>query len=408
MNLKKYLNERRRLDDGAFLAATDLSRKNLPPAAQIPQESRRSAAAVDNAHSSRFAAELARVASGQGQSISTGSVQGNAHSLRLAAQLAIAASVKSIGTPVQKTSANGDGSDDGHILIKEEPVDEAPNSSGNNGMRATVGNTQDGPDSLGDMHDGPWEYPEAFRNRSAEDQKTELMYNRGVRCAYDSRCRTYAPWRQCGIRNYLGRQKLALRAIPEEIWIHICRKHYQKVRFRNTSSWAQAKTTCVDLDNQLQKFEEWSNDNLTKNNGPVIRHWNVFIQKSGLERRRKVKNGELLGLNEPQNTVPAWLDPLMGQNLNWTQLWAVFRRVKATIENRGDVAFPAVEFVPHITNHLGNGPEKKKYNSLKKTLKREREDDGVIQPQRVKRFFDDSNLDVDIKIENRQIPENPV
>ena len=56
------------------------------------------------------------------------------------------------------------------------------------------------------------------------------------------------------ISHVFGRNKTATKQLPDEIWVHYCRKHYQRARYR-CRNWAREQ--CELLLVSLDRLEEW-------------------------------------------------------------------------------------------------------------------------------------------------------
>ena len=70
------------------------------------------------------------------------------------------------------------------------------------------------------------------------------LQSQKIHCMHIDNCDTQAPYRKA-ISHIFGRNKLCTRSIPDFVWVHYCRKHYQRMvrhralmgnQYPNTSS----------------------------------------------------------------------------------------------------------------------------------------------------------------------------
>ncbi|PKY06657.1 hypothetical protein P168DRAFT_325501 [Aspergillus campestris IBT 28561] len=86
------------------------------------------------------------------------------------------------------------------------------------------------------------------------------------------------------ISHVFGRNKTTTKRIPDEIWVHYCRKHYQRARYRS-HNWAREQ--CELLLVSLDRLEGWGGVGLFRI---------VLRRREDLRRRREVERREALGL----------------------------------------------------------------------------------------------------------------
>lgn len=134
----------------------------------------------------------------------------------------------------------------------------------------------EGPDQGTDGEDGP--QPRFDPN----EVPTEPL------CMWVENCNTQSTLRKI-ISHVFGRNKLCTRQIPEAIWVHMCRKHYQRVRYRNTDRFAKIQVDLVLK--QLTRLEAWSRENerLGKTSGR-LQSWTLGVRKR--EQKRTEGGGE--------------------------------------------------------------------------------------------------------------------
>ncbi|PWY96521.1 hypothetical protein BO94DRAFT_580360 [Aspergillus sclerotioniger CBS 115572] len=131
------------------------------------------------------------------------------------------------------------------------------------------------------------------------------------------------------ISHIFGRNKGSTKRIPHQAWIHYCRKHYQRVRYR-TSDWALLQ--CNLVLESLERMEQWGE----------IRGFEVKARKREVERRlgRKVKG---------QCPVPRWLADELGKK-SFAEVRELVQRIRGGIEaltrSKKGSFFPDIEILP--------------------------------------------------------------
>lgn len=101
----------------------------------------------------------------------------------------------------------------------------------------------------------------------------------GPSCSYSSGCTTGSPLRKV-ISHVFGRNKLCTKQIPEGVWVHYCRKHYQRSRYRNPSGFALLQCDLVrkhidflemsvGVSNWIIKFRKREEQRLNKENAEL-------------------------------------------------------------------------------------------------------------------------------------------
>ncbi|MCJ1257179.1 hypothetical protein MMC24_005004 [Lignoscripta atroalba] len=85
---------------------------------------------------------------------------------------------------------------------------------------------------------------------SGSKERSESWY----RCSFTSQCKLQSPERKV-VSHFFGRNKLCTRALPENLCVGYCRKHYQRTRYRNVSSFAILQLDLIKA--QLDNIEQW-------------------------------------------------------------------------------------------------------------------------------------------------------
>lgn len=185
-------------------------------------------------------------------------------------------------------------------------------------------------------------------------------------CMYIENCDTGSPTRKA-ISHIFGRNKACTRMIPDFVWVHYCRKHYQRTRYRNHQEYAKLQSDLVQR--QLERLHEWSEENRHKGQGAVIIDWTLAPRKreqkrlDGLKNRKRPANAaadrEESGSEPdvedapqrratPSTAAPGWLVARFGTSYKIDELMDIFYRLQADIVNENIPMFPDIEMLPRI------------------------------------------------------------
>ncbi|KAK3995138.1 hypothetical protein QBC44DRAFT_390399 [Cladorrhinum sp. PSN332] len=95
-----------------------------------------------------------------------------------------------------------------------------------------------------------------------------------------------ANWRK-GMSHVFGRNKNETRAIPKDVWVHFCRKHYQRARYRNDEGYLR-RIIYMIID-QILRVEAWSNYNLEQGQPEKgqLKGWTLHLRKRESDKRSK-------------------------------------------------------------------------------------------------------------------------
>ena len=103
--------------------------------------------------------------------------------------------------------------------------------------------------------------------------------------------RANANWRK-GMSHVFGRNKNETRAIPTDVWVHFCRKHYQRARYRNDEGYL--RRIIYMIVSQILRVEAWSNYNQTRgepDKGKLM-GWSLALRKRESEKRTKAEEAK--------------------------------------------------------------------------------------------------------------------
>lgn len=122
------------------------------------------------------------------------------------------------------------------------------------------------------------------------------------------------------ISHVFGRNKSSTKLIPEGVWVHYCRKHYQRARYR-THQWPF--TQCTLILESLNRMQDWGG---VKSFELVLRRREVQrLEEGEAPRTRAASSSELLpsGRRHPTpviSPVPDWLRERRGREMSFDDL----------------------------------------------------------------------------------------
>ncbi|KAL3424585.1 ORP1 like protein [Phlyctema vagabunda] len=189
-----------------------------------------------------------------------------------------------------------------------------------------------------------------------------------VICMYIPNCDTGSQPRKA-ISHIFGRNKMCTRLIPQHVWVHYCRKHYQRSRYRNPKEYA--KLQCDLVQQQIRRVHEWSEENIRRGNaGGVVQDWGLAVRKreqkrlddlGGASRKRRAatfdrnesdderENGnDFVGNPVPATAVPRWLLDYCGKGYSTKAILDIFSRLHGEILTDSMPCFPDIEILPNI------------------------------------------------------------
>lgn len=190
-------------------------------------------------------------------------------------------------------------------------------------------------------------------------------------------------WRKA-MSHVFGRNKNCTRSIPDNVWILLCRKHYQRARYRNNLEYN--KRLCVLVETQVLRIEVWSNENRrngTPQNG-IVQDWSVVPRRREQLRlddaKSKTKKRSFSDEEDdddhddhdghgpmPANTaqIPAWLLAKCHQGHTAASIQRIVARIASEMQS-GDISqMPDIEILPNITGE--NAKPKGKTRAKAKT-----------------------------------------
>ncbi|KAI8403480.1 hypothetical protein FOFC_16918 [Fusarium oxysporum] len=151
------------------------------------------------------------------------------------------------------------------------------------------------------------------------------------------------------ISHLFGRNKVCTRRIPERVWVCMCRKHYQRIRYRTGARFSSTQIEMVY--EQIVRMIFWSRGlesvNRTNQEGITIRSWTFSI------RRREVKR---LADTNSRDPIPHWIMQSLGEGKTHDEILDVVERLCQEINHGGLREVPPVEFLPEVVDAFANPP----------------------------------------------------
>lgn len=208
-------------------------------------------------------------------------------------------------------------------------------------------------------------------------------------CMFVDDCDTGSQLRKA-ISHLFGRNKTCTLKIPKMVWVYYCRKHYQRVRYRNARTYPVTQMELVET--QIERLKAWSDRNQARGKGAYIKSWTLSLRK----REEKRLQGNKRGNEEEDDTtalgnghIPAWIISELGDGFDTARMFAIAARLREEIENGTLNQVPEIEFLPDIVDDESEKDTGKpaRYRrqtgsiSAAKTSKRKASDFGVMTRQ---------------------------
>jgi len=196
-------------------------------------------------------------------------------------------------------------------------------------------------------------------------------------------CDTQAPYRKA-ISHIFGRNKLCTRSIPDFVWVHYCRKHYQRSRYRSPHAYALAQCRLV-LDT-IRRVQTWSDMNQRDGNPGILRDWTLAIRKREQKRLEEAAHKKRLAapskkrrlsdddddeyeddpatVNRAWNNgtaVPQWLLDRCGDGYSTEEITSIAEQLKSAVLSNELPQIPDIEILPNISNEDVDGAKARTY-----------------------------------------------
>ncbi|KAI2625841.1 hypothetical protein GGR54DRAFT_637616 [Hypoxylon sp. NC1633] len=194
--------------------------------------------------------------------------------------------------------------------------------------------------------------PAAIPGQSSQDHD-------GIFCMYKPNCDTGSQLRKA-ISHIFGRNKTCTRKIPPHVWVHFCRKHYQRSRYRNAQEWARVQ--CDLVQRQLRRVQEWSDENKRTGQSKVVQNWSLSMRKREQNRVQEQSSKKRSYQDESEEddddvpdsatmngtAVPDWLRSKCGDGYSTAEIEEIMTRLKQEIVETNMTQIPDIEILPNI------------------------------------------------------------
>ncbi|KAH8423444.1 putative pathogenicity factor [Aspergillus melleus] len=197
------------------------------------------------------------------------------------------------------------------------------------------------------------------------------------------------------ITHIFGRNKLSTRLFPPSVWVHYCRKHYQRARYR-APNWAVTQVDLVFV--SLERMAVWGG----------VRAFEVVLRKRAMDlelgmvlrgeeeeegegivdggerggagvMRRKQRQTAVAARSKgkapqrkkptmPRGSVPSWLREHLGPNKSFAEVRTMLELLKTYLKEedkrrqrspnatkRAQLRFPDIEILPVFMEWVGAG-----------------------------------------------------
>ncbi|POR38638.1 Uncharacterized protein TPAR_01155 [Tolypocladium paradoxum] len=199
--------------------------------------------------------------------------------------------------------------------------------------------------------------PSLSKDEEPEAAKTDRD---DPRCMFVANCDTGSQLRKA-ISHLFGRNKSCTLKIPKEVWVYYCRKHYQRIRYRNARTYPSNQMELVKV--QIIRLQAWSEDNKAKGKGPYIKQWTLSLRK---REQNRLENGKGM-LDEGDDdhmaaqggsAVPDWIIQLLGDGYTTEKMLDIAERLHQEIAEGSLSQVPEIEFLPDIVDDGEGGSAK--------------------------------------------------
>ncbi|KAI0143969.1 hypothetical protein F4776DRAFT_661069 [Hypoxylon sp. NC0597] len=187
----------------------------------------------------------------------------------------------------------------------------------------------------------------------------------GIVCMYKPNCDTGSQLRKA-ISHIFGRNKTCTRNIPSHVWVHFCRKHYQRSRYRNAQEWARVQ--CDLVQKQIRRVQDWSDENKRTGQPGIVQEWSLSMRKREQNRVQEKTNRKRSYRDESEDdddivpdsatlngtAVPDWLRSKCGDGYSTAEIEEIVARLKQEMEETNMTQIPDIEILPNISMDASN------------------------------------------------------
>ncbi|KAJ2973059.1 hypothetical protein NQ176_g6814 [Zarea fungicola] len=165
------------------------------------------------------------------------------------------------------------------------------------------------------------------RHISTTEESSISSTQKEPECLFIKDCDTGSQLRKA-ISHLFGRNKACTLRIPKHIWVSYCRKHYQRIRYRNAKTYPLTQMELVKL--QIRRLQTWSDENKERGSGPYIRMWALSLRK---REQSRLKNGGTSAVDESATTaVPPWLIQRVAAGYSTENILSIAERLHGEIK----------------------------------------------------------------------------
>ncbi|KAL2758102.1 hypothetical protein ACRALDRAFT_1055111 [Sodiomyces alcalophilus JCM 7366] len=188
-----------------------------------------------------------------------------------------------------------------------------------------------------------------------------------IKCMYIENCDTGSQPRKA-ISHIFGRNKLCTRMIPAHVWVHYCRKHYQRSRYRNGHEYAKLQIDLVEQ--QIERVQRWSDQNKAAGLPRIVTGWSLAIRKREQKRLEGKQDSKKRAFYDDSGdegaddavtsgtAVPAWLLQKCGTGYSTEEIQAIVGQLKSEIHGNHLNQIPDIEILPCISSDGTEGKPK--------------------------------------------------
>ncbi|KAJ9156404.1 Orp1 like protein [Pleurostoma richardsiae] len=192
---------------------------------------------------------------------------------------------------------------------------------------------------------------------------------RRAECMFVARCTTGSTLRKI-ISHIFGRNKTCTRDIPEHVWVHFCRKHYQRCRYRSALQFALQQIDLVIT--QIRMVDDWSEENRRRGQrAGILQYWTLQPRKREAQRlrdktskKRPLPNDDNGSDEEEEDSaalngtaIPQWLLNRCNQNYTTAEITEIAREIHRAMNNGQLPQIPDIEILPTITRNTNEKPK---------------------------------------------------
>ncbi|KAG6001864.1 hypothetical protein E4U21_003761 [Claviceps maximensis] len=187
-------------------------------------------------------------------------------------------------------------------------------------------------------------------------------------CMFVDDCDTGSQLRKA-ISHLFGRNKTCTLKIPKMVWVYYCRKHYQRVRYRNARTYPVTQMELVET--QIERLKAWSDENQARGKGAYIKSWTLSLRKRE-EKRLKGNKGVNVEDDDASaalgsSHVPSWIINELGDGFETGRVFGIAARLREEIESGALNQVPEIEFLPDIVDDESEKDESKPVRHRRQT-----------------------------------------